>query len=80
MQLSLIIADIWETIFRYTIGVKNLNAIFAVVNQNVSHVCTSIIIKDMQLSCNEIKPQFYCNVTSHVLRSILIKEIHKHNH
>ena len=57
MQLSLIIADIWETIFRYTIGVKNLNAIFAVVKQNVSHVCTSIIIKDMQLLYKRYKYQ-----------------------
>ena len=47
--MSKIAADIWETIFRYTIDVKKLNAIFAVVKQNVNHVCRSIIIKNMQL-------------------------------
>ena len=57
MQLSLIIADIWETIFRYTIGPKNLNAIFAVVKQTVSNVCTSIIIKDTQLLYKRFKYQ-----------------------
>ena len=55
--MSKIAADIWETLFRYIIGIKNFNAIFAVINQNVSHVCTSIIIKDMQLLYKRFKYQ-----------------------